>query len=186
MKRKGYLFSLLLMLILLICVGTLQIMSAETKKKEEAIHELMLQNQQQQEVIKEYTKLNNVLLEKNQELERRLEYQEKLQEFLDEFTVKTFEATAYTHVAIPGQADINGTGDGITAAGERVREGLIAVDPSVIPLGAEVFVEGYGVMLASDTGGAIRGNRIDIFKECQQSAVTFGRQELKVIFQEGS
>ncbi|MCV5062784.1 3D domain-containing protein, partial [Escherichia coli] len=39
---------------------------------------------------------------------------------------------------------------------------LIAVDPSVIPLGSKVWVEGYGVAIAGDTGGAIKGNKIDV------------------------
>ena len=39
---------------------------------------------------------------------------------------------------------------------------MIAVDPKVIPLGSKVWVEGYGEAIAGDTGGAIKGNRIDI------------------------
>ena len=39
---------------------------------------------------------------------------------------------------------------------------MMAVDPKVIPLGSKVWVEGYGEAIAGDTGGAIKGNRIDI------------------------
>ena len=87
-----------------------------------------------------------------------------------------FEATAYTHVAVPGVADINGTGDGITASGLPVQEGIVAVDPRVIPLGSRVWVEGFGVLIAADTGGAIRGDRLDIFMSSRGDALRFGRQ----------
>ena len=51
---------------------------------------------------------------------------------------------------------------GITATGARMRHGIVAVDPRVISLGSRVYVPGYGVGLAADTGGAIKGNRIDL------------------------
>ena len=101
---------------------------------------------------------------------------------LERLVIKQVEATAYTHVAIPGVADINGTGDGITASGKPVQEGMIAVDRSIIPLGTKVFVEGFGVMLAADTGGAIKGDRIDIFFDNRQQALDFGRQTLTIVY----
>jgi uncharacterized protein YabE (DUF348 family) len=51
---------------------------------------------------------------------------------------------------------------GRTATGMRMREGIVAVDPWVIDLGSEVYVPGYGLGLAGDTGGAIKGKRIDL------------------------
>lgn len=51
---------------------------------------------------------------------------------------------------------------GITALGWRMRDGIVAVDPKVIRLGSQVFVPGYGVGDAADTGGAIRNLRIDL------------------------
>ncbi|PGY07734.1 3D domain-containing protein, partial [Bacillus sp. AFS031507] len=56
----------------------------------------------------------------------------------------------------------------------------IAVDPSVIPLGSKVYVEGYGEATAADTGGAIKGNRIDVFIPAEQDAINFGVKQLKV------
>lgn len=51
-----------------------------------------------------------------------------------------------------------------TATGTKCTEGrTIAVDPSVIPLGSEVFIEGFGSFVAEDTGGAIKQNKIDIY-----------------------
>lgn len=57
---------------------------------------------------------------------------------------------------------------------------VISVDPSVIPLGSKVYVEGYGYAIAGDTGGAIKGNRIDIFKPTQKEAINFGSKQLTV------
>ncbi len=51
---------------------------------------------------------------------------------------------------------------GRTATGLKMRHGIVAVDPNVISLGSKVYVPGYGVGLAADTGGAINGKRIDL------------------------
>ncbi|WML28493.1 3D domain-containing protein [Neobacillus sp. OS1-33] len=56
----------------------------------------------------------------------------------------------------------------------------MAVDPSVIPLGSKVYVEGFGEAIAADTGGAIKGKRIDIFIPSEQDALDFGVKKLKV------
>ncbi|WP_252314100.1 3D domain-containing protein [Sinobaca sp. H24] len=88
----------------------------------------------------------------------------------------TMEATAYT----AGCAGCSG----ITANGTDLRNSpnkkVIAVDPSVIPLGSKVHVEGYGTAIAADTGGAIKGNRIDLHVPTKSDAFSFGRQSVKV------
>jgi 3D (Asp-Asp-Asp) domain-containing protein/LysM repeat protein len=88
----------------------------------------------------------------------------------------TVTATAYT-------ASCEGC-SGITATGVNIKdnpdEKVISVDPSVIPLGSEVYVEGYGYAVAADTGGAIKGNRIDIFIPEQQDAINYGKQQVEV------
>lgn len=53
-------------------------------------------------------------------------------------------------------------GYGRTAIGLPARRGVIAVDPSVIPLGTRVYIPGYGVAIAGDVGGGVRGNMIDL------------------------
>lgn len=53
-------------------------------------------------------------------------------------------------------------GYGITATGVPVTKGIVAVDPKVIPLGTRMYVPGYGYAVAADTGGAIKGNIIDL------------------------
>lgn len=66
--------------------------------------------------------------------------------------------------------------DGITATGEEVREGIIAVDPGVIPLGTKIEIKEMGVFTAEDTGGKIKGNRIDIYFNSKKEAKDFGRK----------
>ncbi len=58
---------------------------------------------------------------------------------------------------------------GSTATGMPTGRGIIAVDPGVIPLGSRVHVSGYGDAIAADTGGSIRGNRIDVWLPCGEA-----------------
>ena len=67
-----------------------------------------------------------------------------------------------------------------TARGHRVSRGIIAVDPRVIPLGTRVYIPGYGEAVADDTGGAIKGNRIDIAFDTHREAINFGRQTIDI------
>ncbi len=75
----------------------------------------------------------------------------------------------------PGMA-----GYGITASGIRAQYGVVAVDPRVIPLGTRLYVEGYGYALAADTGGAIKGNKIDLCFNSYREAVNYGRKNVRV------
>ena len=72
---------------------------------------------------------------------------------------------------------------GRTASGRMVSRGLIAADPSVLPLGSRVRLDhpGYsGEYLVADTGGAIRGRRIDIWTPTSSEAMRFGRRTVKL------
>lgn len=73
---------------------------------------------------------------------------------------------------------------GKTATGYDLRANpgakVIAVDPSVIPLGTKVYVEGYGDAIASDTGSAIKGNKIDVFFPSKQQAYSWGVKNVKI------
>ena len=88
----------------------------------------------------------------------------------------TVRATAYT-ASCEGCSGITATGIDIKA---NPNEKVIAVDPSVIPLGSKVYVEGFGEATAADTGGAIKGNRIDVFIPSEQDAINFGVKQVKV------
>lgn len=95
-------------------------------------------------------------------------------------------ATAYT-------ASLKDTGKspdhplfGITATGAKVKKGIIAVDPRVIPLGTKVYVEvagstpDYGFAVAADTGGAIKGDLIDLYFDDQSYVDSWGVKRVKV------
>jgi 3D (Asp-Asp-Asp) domain-containing protein len=69
---------------------------------------------------------------------------------------------------------------GTGASGIPMRRGLIAVDPSVIPLGTKLYVEGYGFAIAADTGGIIKGNVIDLYMDTVAECLKFGKKMLKV------
>ncbi len=91
--------------------------------------------------------------------------------------VKTFQASAYTY-----------TGNR-TKTGRTPKMGYIAVDPRVIPLYSTVYVQfpkGWGHLngyyKAMDTGGAIKGNKIDVFMETKGACLKFGRRNVKIYF----
>lgn len=69
---------------------------------------------------------------------------------------------------------------GVTALGLPAKQGVIAVDPRVIPLGTRVYVDGYGYALAADTGSAIKGNRIDVCFTTHEEALRWGMRNLKI------
>jgi uncharacterized protein YabE (DUF348 family) len=66
------------------------------------------------------------------------------------------------------------------ANGMKAGRGVVAVDPRVIPLGTRLYIEGYGEAIAADTGGAIKGNRIDLCYNTPGECFKFGRQVVKV------
>ncbi len=77
-------------------------------------------------------------------------------------------------------------GYGRTATGMIAKRGVVAVDPRVIPLGSKLYIESadgypsYGYAVAADTGGSIKGNKIDLFYEDLSDALHFGRRTVKV------
>lgn len=73
---------------------------------------------------------------------------------------------------------------GTTATGINLLQNpdtkVVAVDPSIIPLGTKLYVEGYGYAVAGDTGGAIKGRKIDVFFNDNGTALQWGRRTVKV------
>ncbi len=89
----------------------------------------------------------------------------------------TFEMEATAYCPLPEETD----GDPwSTSVGLRSGYGIVAVDPQVIPYYTPLYIEGYGYAVAGDTGGAIRGERIDVFFYSYQETVSFGRRPIKV------
>lgn len=83
-------------------------------------------------------------------------------QYIGECTVTHYCCEPYEHIC--------GDGDGLTATGIPVAPGMVAVDPDVIPLGSTVIIDGQEY-LAADTGGAIKGNHVDIAVESHQEAL---------------
>ncbi|MBU4179235.1 MAG: hypothetical protein KJ625_04735, partial [Actinobacteria bacterium] len=84
----------------------------------------------------------------------------------------TMRATAYSPEE-PGLSDT-------TASGLKAQYGVVAVDPSVIPLGTRLFIDGYGHAIAADTGGAIKGNRIDLCFNTLEEVTAYGCRTVRV------
>ena len=89
---------------------------------------------------------------------------------------KVLEMTAYSY-----------TGGGLTASGSPCAVGRVAVDPKVIPLGTRLYIEAwdgsswtYGYAVAADTGGAIKGNKIDLYRNTETECRNFGVRKAKV------
>lgn len=90
------------------------------------------------------------------------------------------EATAYT-------LDFASTGRhpdhplfGVTASGMMAQVGVVAVDTNVIPFHTRLYIEGYGFAVAGDRGGAIRGEKVDLFFDTREETVQFGRRHIRV------
>lgn len=81
-------------------------------------------------------------------------------------------ATGYT----PGDPGCTG----ITYTGTKAARGTIAVDPSVIPFGTKLYIPGYGYGVAADTGGAIKGNKIDLCYDTRTEALNWGIKNITV------
>jgi uncharacterized protein YabE (DUF348 family) len=141
------------------------------------------------------SKQYEVLLENGKEVARKLLSEQKIAEKQDkvvavgtkdvslqisrgEETGKEFYVTATAYTAY-----CNGC-SGRTATGLNLRANpgmkVIAVDPRVIPLGTKVYVEGYGYAVAADTGGAIKGFKIDLFMPSKADAYRWGRKKVKM------
>ena len=125
-------------------------------------------NQENERLNQEVERLNQDILEKDKIIK---ESESRIKE-LEKVKIISMEATAYTD-------DIASQGKwvGQTATGMKPQVGVVAVDPKVIPLGTKLYVEGYGEAIAGDTGGAIKGNRIDLFMATRGQAMKYGRRK---------
>lgn len=120
----------------------------------------------QNDVYQVSTQLEESESEK-ESLRQELEEQKEISKHESMYTM-VMEATAYSN-------------DPITATGTvpRVHKTL-AVDPNVIPLGSEVYVEGFGWMVAEDTGRLIKNDIIDIYMGSKKEARAWGRRNVRI------
>ena len=166
------------MLMLGVVALYLQLAIERTEQEIEQLQTVIQAQEQQREQL-ELTRdlLQEVILlrNENEQLRRQVE------DFMDTWTIAEFETTAYTlECGYPWD-------DGITFTGtEAVAGQTIAVDPDVIPLGSQVWVDGFGWMMAEDVGGAIKGEIVDIYMgagpDARRLAMRWGRQTAKVVY----
>jgi 3D (Asp-Asp-Asp) domain-containing protein len=90
-------------------------------------------------------------------------------------------STAGARGALLGSFEVTcHTGKGITASGRPSSRETVSVDPRVVPLGTRLVIEGVGTRMAADTGGGIRGQRLDIWEPSAAACTRFGRRQLRV------
>lgn len=95
--------------------------------------------------------------------------------------VQTMEVTAYCNCPqccsyVPGKR----TNVGQTASGSQARIGTVAADPKVLPIGTIVYVPDYGWGRVEDKGGAIKGNKIDLWYTNHAAAHKWGRKRIPI------
>lgn len=97
--------------------------------------------------------------------------------YAEEYTIVAYCVEQYPHIC---------GGNPTTASGEPVTPGVtVAADSAVLPMGTRVYIEGIGERVVQDTGGDIKGGKIDIAVESHAEAVEFGRRTAEVYILEG-
>ena len=136
-------------------------------------------NQDKIDTLKRDISINQQQIQSLQNLMSKIEKQIDKEIILNSAKGMQMIATAYCNSKVC--INVPAWRDGKTATGTKARIGVIAVDPAVIPLGSTVYIKSMGYFKAEDTGGAIKGNRIDIFVGDYKKAKEFGRKKVEVI-----
>lgn len=95
-------------------------------------------------------------------------------------TVQQSNGKNYVITAYCACVQCCGKTDGITASGVKAVEGVTVATDKSIPFGTKIYIDGVGERIVQDRGGAIKGNRIDLYFSDHQSALNFGRQTKQV------
>jgi len=154
--------------------------SEETEKEYQSAMESLASEKQTLE--KNYTK-DQALLEKTKSEKTNVQQvlaaiRARIAEIQPPGVVLSGEWTMVATAYYSGGGGLNG--DGVTATGLRARKGIVAADPAVIRLGTRVYIEGYGDALVADTGGWIKGNRIDLCFDSLEECLRYGRRKIYV------
>lgn len=142
-----------------------------------------LESANQAREVKNTTKIESVKVEKSDEPKKVVQKKVKqvktaTNKKSNEYDWMYFTLTAYTnHENSTGKS--KGDPDyGITASGTKTEEGItVAADWRVLPKGTRVYIDGVGERTVQDKGGAIKGQKIDVYFESEKEALEFGRKK---------
>lgn len=129
-----------------------------------------------QEKLASVTEKLELTIRKSDELSVQLDHTTKSLDKANE-TISALKSTEYELVYLGDfkLTHLCGTGDNLTAIGTEVVPGIsVAVDPSVIPYGSQVYIEGYGWRIAENCGGWVNGKHIDIAVDTHAEASSMG------------
>lgn len=148
------------------------------QKQQIVISELAKQNMILEEIMNDQDEIISLQDEKIQILENKLRDAEviinekKNTEQDTKQYLGVFNLSFYSKEQFPNSK---------TKTGVMPQSGVtVAVDPNVIPLGTKLYIEGFGIRIAQDTGGAIKGNKLDVFVNTTAEALQLGKQNRKV------
>lgn len=173
---RKYIFIQLCAIVLVIgCVAIDTVFYLKTLGLKAELEQLQLDTTERDELLQ----INQALIKEVQKLRQENEMlNSQLKDWLQNWQVEEFKVTAYTLQ--------DGNGDGYTASMTVPAPGrTAAVDPAVIPLRTRIYIPGYGWRVAEDTGGAVRGNVIDLYMgsgaAALEEACRWGRREMLVL-----
>ena len=130
--------------------------------------------------LKAEVQVESIMLEKEPSAEEELEIvEEKLEEIHEQNHPHTESLGVYKITAYCGCVKCCGKTDGITASGTHVTAGRTIAAPPEIPFGTQIIINGH-TYTVEDRGGAIKGNRIDIYFETHEEALKFGVQYVEI------
>ena len=133
-----------------------------------------------EKVIKKGTKEEIIeeVIVKNNEVQNELQEKNIEASIVNESNAKTNDINKDNKIHVEATAY---SGHSITATGTKPKWGTIAVDPTVIPYGTKVYIPKFDmVFTAEDCGGAIKGNKIDIFMNSKNESYTWGRRNIEI------
>lgn len=164
----------------------------QTKKTENLKAEIESQKKEAKELTKAKDDLTNQLNQKNDQLNQANQQVSSLKQENDALKKQISSSSTEGGHSITRTIYMNASAytascdgcSGTTVTGLDLKANpnlkVIAVDPNIIPIGTKVHVDGYGDAVAADTGGAIHGNKIDIFIPTESGAIQWGRRTVAV------
>ncbi len=174
--RKGFLFAIAVLISILSTINTAQaqvenelpLSSGYDYRNDPYLLEwtFVIENRNGHSVLTETESRENKTLSRWKEKQARLWKSLPTEPFI-------INASAYT-----AAADECGKSDGVTASGLKVAENRTLACPPAFPFGTKIAIEGMGEYRCEDRGGAIKGNKIDIYMETKKEAFSFGRRNL--------